>query len=198
MTRKIKKGKIVQTRVFVTFESEFAPLGGLAAVMRVLPKRMAETQKGTTLTIAPFFREITKCRQNVYNQIRSTGVQFQVPFGDRMGHGEVFQYQDENRFQTFLLDSPNFFNAPCDCGDPPGPNTPCNPYLDPSNPDQLLQDALFFCRAVPEALAGLGYKQDLVLYLQDWETALIAFTVKENQKTQSARCLLTLHNREYN
>ncbi len=31
--------------VFVTFESEFAPLGGLAAVMRLLPKRMAQMGK---------------------------------------------------------------------------------------------------------------------------------------------------------
>ena len=194
MIRKTKKEKKGQTMVFVTFESEFAPLGGLAAVMKVLPKRMAQAQKGKCVTVAPFFREITKCRPNVYNQINSTGVQLQVPFGGKSEKCEVFEHQDENGFQTILLDSPNFFNAPCDCGDPPDPKTPCNPYFDPSHPDQLLQDALFFCRAVPEALAGLGYNQNLVFYLQDWETAPIALTAKENPKILSTTCLLTLHN----
>ena len=87
-----------------------------------------------------------------------------------------------------------FFTAPCDCGDPPDPRTPCNPYVNPSNPDQLLHDSLFFCRAVPEALAGLRYTQDLVLFLQDWETAPLVLTVKENAKILSADCVLTLHN----
>lgn len=180
--------------VFVTFESEFAPLGGLAAVMRVLPKRMAEAQKGKCLTVAPFFREITKCRPNIYAQIHSTGVQFQILFGGKSEKCEVFQHQDENGFQTLLLDSSKFFNAPCDCGEPPDPKTPCNPYLNPSNPDQLLQDALFFSKAVPEALAGLGHTQNLILYLQDWETAPTALTAKENPKILSTTCLLTLHN----
>ena len=194
MTRKPKKEKKDRTMVFVTFESEFAPLGGLAAVMRVLPKRMAEAQKEQCLTVAPFFREITKCRPNVYDQIKSTGVKLQILFGGKSEKCEVFQHQDENGYQTLLLDSPNFFNAPCDCGEPPAPETPCNPYINPGNPDQLLYDALFFSKAVPEALAGLGHKQNLIIYLQDWETAPIALTAKENPKILSATCLLTLHN----
>jgi glycogen synthase len=192
--RKTKKEKKDHTMVFVTFESEFAPLGGLAAVMRVLPKRMAEGQKERCLTVAPFFREITKCRPTIYEQIHSTGVHCQIPFGGKSEKCEVFQHQDENGFQTILLDSPNFFNAPCDCEDPPDPRTPCNPYLNPSNPEQLLQDALFFCKAVPEALVGLGHRQNLILYLQDWETAFMALTAKEHPKILSTRCLLTLHN----
>ena len=194
MTRKTKKELKDGTRVFVTFESEFAPLGGLAAVMRVLPKRMAEAQNGNCLTVAPFFREITKCRPNIYTQIQSTGVECQIPFGRKSEKCEVFRHLDENGFQTLLLDSSNFFNAPCDCEEPPDPQTPCNPYLNPSKPEQLLHDALFFCRAVPEALAGLGYTQNLILHLQDWETAPVALTAKENPKIVSTTCLLTLHN----
>lgn len=183
-----------QTIVFATFESEFAPLGGLAAVMRFLPKRIAETHNGECLIIAPFFREITKCQRQIYEHIRSTGVHVQITFGKRREEVEVFQYQDEKGFRTLLLDAQAFFNSPCDCGDPPDPQTPCNPYLDPSHPNQLLQDALFFCKAVPEALVSLGYTKNLVLYLQDWETACLALTAKENPGIQSAVCLLTLHN----
>lgn len=194
MRRQTKKRKNVPTFAFVTFESEFAPLGGLAAVMRVLPKRMAEVQQGQCFTITPFFREIAKCRPRIYETIRSTGIEVQIRFGKRIEPVEVFCHQDDSGFHTYLLDSPSYFNAPCDCGDPPGPATPCNPYLDPSNPDQLLQDALFFSKATPEALAGLGFHHDLVLFLQDWETACVALTAKENPKIQSARCLLSLHN----
>ena len=182
MTQKKNSAALRKTRLFVTFESEFAPLGGLAAVMRVLPKQMAKAQHGECFIITPFFREITKCRPQIYEQIRSTGVQFQIAFGERQENVEVFQYQDEKGFKTFLLDSQAFFNSPCDCGDPPDPATPCNPYLDPSRPDQLLQDALFFCKVVPEALVGLGLTKNLVFYLQDWETACIALTSKETKK----------------
>ena len=192
--RKPRKETSVQTAVFVTFESEFAPLGGLAAVMKVLPKRMALAHKGECLTVTPFFRDITKCHPNLYHQIIPTGIKIQVPFGKKVESCQVFQHQDQHGFKTILLESDNFFNAPCDCGDPPGHKTPCNPYLNPKNPGQLLQDALFFCRAVPEALAGLGYTQDIVFYLQDWETAAIALTGKENPKILSATYLLTLHN----
>ena len=183
-----------KTIVFASFETELAPLGGLAAVMKILPRRMAEVGKGECFTVAPFFREITKCRSHIYEKIRTTGVQFQMSFGTRLEKVEVYLHEDEKEFKTFLIDSPAFFNSPCDCGDPPNPNTPCNPYLDPSNPGQLLQDALFFCKAVPEAMAGLKYTKNLILYLQDWETACIALTAKENIKIQSSTALLTLHN----
>ena len=194
MTQKPKSKENLRTTVFATFESELAPLGGLAAVMKILPRQMAEVGNGECFVVAPFFREISKCRPHIYEKIHSTGVQFQMSFGTRLENVEVFLYKDEKGFRIFLIDSPNFFNSPCDCGDPPNPQTPCNPYLDPSNPEQLLQDALFFCKAVPEALAGLEYSKNLVFFLQDWETACIALTANDNTKIQSSTSLLTLHN----
>ena len=190
----MEKNKQQNTIVFATFESEVAPLGGLAAVMKILPRQMAAGRKGACFIVTPFFREIAKCRPHIHENIQTTGVQVFMDFGGRVEKVEVFRYQDENGFKIFLLDSPSFFNAPCDCGDPPDPKTPCNPYLNPSNPEQLVQDALFFSKAVPEALAGLGYTKNLIFLLQDWETASIALTVKENVNIQSAISLLTLHN----
>ena len=145
-----------RTVVFVTFESEFAPLGGLAAVMKKLPKRMAEMGEAC-MTLTPFFREITSRRHpTLFEEIHSTGQKFDLSFGGKSHEVEVFEHRDGNGFTTYLIDSAAFFNAPCDCGNPPDPKTPCNPYLNPSHPGQLLQDALFFCAAVPKALVGLG------------------------------------------
>lgn len=184
----------MKTRVFVTFENEFAPLGGLAAVMRVLPKRMAEQWHGPCVTITPFFREIMKCRPEILESICSTGITVSVTFGNDTHVIEVWHHEDDQGFTTYFIDSPEFFNAPCDCGDPPDVNAPCNPYSNPENPSQLLRDALFFCVAVPRALVELQFTNDLVLCLQDWETACVAITAKQEPRLESVSCVLTLHN----
>ncbi len=184
----------MKTCVFVTFETEFAPLGGLAAVMRVLPKRMAEQWNGSCVTITPFFREIVKCRPDVLASIYSTGITFTLKFG-RETHGiEVWRHEDARGFATYFIDSPGLFNAPCDCGDPPGVEAPCNPYFDPAHPSHLLRDALCFCAAVPRALVELRFTRELVLCLQDWETACVAMTAKREARLASVSCVLTLHN----
>ncbi len=184
----------MKTGVFVTFENEFAPLGGLAAVMRVLPKRMAEQCNGPCVTITPFFREIVKCRPDVLELLDSTGIVFSLTFGKDAHTIEVWQHEGEQGFTTYFIDSPEFFNAPCDCGDPPGVEAPCNPYFDPAHPSQLLHDALFFCAAVPHALVALQFTKDLVLCLQDWETACVAMMAKQDTRLASVSCVLTLHN----
>lgn len=192
--KKSSSGTAARTIVFVTFESEFAPLGGLAAVMKVLPKRMAQVDKGECFTIAPLFRHITSCKPTVFQEIHSTGHTFSLIFGVERHEVEVFEHRDRNGFTTVLLDSPAFFNSPCNCDDPADPQKPCNPYRDPTHPDQLLQDALFFCAAVPKTLLALGKTQNLILNLQDWETACVALTRRQEPGMVSATCVLTLHN----
>ncbi|MBN1874129.1 MAG: glycogen/starch synthase [Anaerolineae bacterium] len=183
-----------RTTVFVTFESEFAPLGGLAAVMRILPRYMAKREKGGCLTLAPFFKYITRCNTKRMNLLTPTSYVFPVSFGKDVHQVRLFEYVDSAGFAMYLLDTDAFFNAPCDCGNPPSWDTPCNPYMNPANPDQLLQDALFFSAAVPRALVALGYTENLLLNLQDWQTACAAFTVKKDPEIVSARCVLTIHN----
>lgn len=186
-----KKGRTI---VFVTFESEFAPLGGLAAVMKILPREMARFGLENCILIAPFFREITRCRESLYKRIQRTGLSPKVSFGGRAYDTEIWFHTDDSGFQSFLIYSPEFFQAPCDCSDPCNPRTPCNPYFNPSNPKGLLDDALFFCAAVPEVLTAIGRTRDLVLNLQDWQTANIVFTIREKDEIVSATCVLTLHN----
>lgn len=182
----------MQTVIFVTFENECAPLGGLAAVMRVLPRRVAEQRRGQCFTITPLFREIVKCRPTVLESIHPTGIAGALEFGRTRHRFEIWQ-RDVHGYTTYFVDSPEFFNAPCHCDDP-GPEAPCNPYVNPAQPDQLRRDALFFCVAVPKALVGLHVRRDLILCLQDWETACTAMTAKREPGLSSISCLLTLHN----
>lgn len=179
---------------FVTFETELAPLGGLAAVMRVLPQSFTRLPGWSSFILAPFFRTITRCKPKLYDAIQTTGQEFPVVYGDHSHEVEVFQYMGHPECPTFLIDSPAFFNPPCDCVDPPNPQRPCNPYLYPDKPQQLLEDSLFFCAAVPKVLQALELTQDIVLSLQDWETAAVGLTIQKYPALSSVGCVLTLHN----
>jgi glycogen synthase len=165
--------------VFVTFETEFAPCGGLAAVMKIFPKQLAKTE--SCCTIGPYFENITSKKQ-ISTQITNTGIEYALRFGDNSHVVRVLQHADDNAYTTYLLQSDGCFTAPKD------------PYINPENPDKLLYDSLFFCAAVPKALATLGKSSDLVLHLQDWESASVAHTAKRERAIESAACLLTLHN----
>ncbi|MFP4344359.1 MAG: glycogen/starch synthase [Anaerolineales bacterium] len=180
--------------VFVTFESEFAPVGGLAAVMRILPRHMARLSDHECLTIAPLFRNITRCKELRWKTLEKLERTCRVRFDGDYHTVTLFRHVDDVGFSTYLLDAEAFFNAPCDCGNPPAPETPCNPYLNPGDPDQLLTDALFFSAAVPKALVALGYTKNLILSLQDWQTAPTAITAKSEPSIASAACVLTIHN----
>lgn len=190
----LKMNKQIKTIVFVSFENEFAPLGGLAAVMRLLPKRMAHMSHDRCVTFTPFFREITKCKPKLMDSIQSTGITFSLVYDGKNHQVEIFQHQSGDGFTTYLFDSQKFFNAPCDCGDPPGMDAPCNPYLNPAHPEQLLDDSFMFSSAVPKALVALGLTQNVVLCLQDWEAAGAAIVAKDDPRLSGISCLLTLHN----
>lgn len=189
-----KPGRGARNVVFVSFESEFAPLGGLAAVMRLLPRRMAQLEKQPCFTMTPFFRNITRCNAKRYQSIQPTGKTFKLRFGPDYHKCAIFQHCDAQGFTTYLLDSEYFFDAPCDCGNPPAAQSPCNPYHDPARPGQLLRDALFFCAAIPRMLVALGLTENLYVSLQDWQTASAAFTIKQDREIVSAACTLTIHN----
>jgi glycogen synthase len=184
----------MKTIVFVSFENEFAPLGGLAAVMRLLPKHMAGMSDDRCVTVTPFFREITKCKPKLMDSIQSTGLTFSLVYDGKKHQVEIFRHQSGEGFTTYLIDTQGFFNAPCDCGDPPGMEAPCNPYLNPAHPEQILDDSLLFSSAVPKTLVALGLTQNVVLCLQDWEAAGAAIVAKNDPRLSGISCLLTLHN----
>ena len=59
--------------VFVSFENEFAPCGGLAAVMKMLPPVMSDSI--TTALITPYFQNIPRTKKfHQEGKILSTGL----------------------------------------------------------------------------------------------------------------------------
>jgi glycogen synthase len=174
-----KPSRSKRTIVFVTFETEFAPCGGLAAVMKIFPKQLAKTE--SCCTIGPYFENITT-KKPISAQIANTGIEFALRFGDTSHVVRVLKHTDNSGYSSYLLQSDGLFTAPTD------------PYINPGNPEKLLYDSLFFCAAVPKALIALGKTSDLVLHLQDWESASVAHTVKNERAIESVACILTLHN----
>jgi len=179
-----------RTVIFVTFETRLAPSGGLGAVMKVLPNKMAGHERCCVL--APYFPRIAPPLPILTN--------FTVPLGGKPRQVEIREIRDPSGFSTYLLSSEGFFTAPVDpYVNPLDPDEPMDPYVNPVNPEKLVEDALFFCAAVPFALValaqkGLGSLANLVFHLQDWETACTAQAVRLHPGIESAACVLTLHN----
>ncbi len=166
-----------RTVVFVTFETGLAPSGGLAAVMKVLPPQMARHE--TCFVLAPYFVNISRPLP-----VLTT---FPLEIGEQTHDVELRHFTDDGGLATYLLSADGFFTAPSD------------PYINPEDKEQLVKDALFFCAAVPKALAilteeGLAATRDLVFHLQDWETACAAQAVARDPFIETAACVLTVHN----
>lgn len=185
-----------RTIVFITFETEFAKSGGLGAVMAALPKQMAQHE--SCFVLAPHFKNITDLdRLAQLKRIESFSAlpSFSLQVANKTYTVEVTKVVGLDGLKTYLLSSDGFFTAPVDpYVNLHDPAKPMDPYTNPIAPDQLTADALFFCAAVPKALVALGEVKDLVLQLQDWETACVAQAVKTEPKVQSVACVLTLHN----
>ncbi len=185
-----------RTVVFVTYESEFAKAGGLGAVMGVLPKHMAQHEK--CFVLAPHFKHITDLDGLVQRaKIKDFAAlpPFSVSIGETTYSVEMIKVTGLDGFETYLLSADGFFTARVDpYVNLRDPASPLDPDTNPIDHDKLTEDALFFCAIVPRALAQLGATRDLVLQLQDWETACVAQAVKMAADVQAMACVLTVHN----
>ena len=171
------------TVVFVSFENQFAPAGGLAAVMKMLPPAVSKYRK--TILITPLFQNIEKTRNALdCGQIASTGLKAKVLYRGTYHPIEVFEAKlsrDENRYSILLVKANSFFLA----GE--------NPYIDTWRENALFNDAYFLCKSVPVVLELVKstFPPPYVVHLQDWETAL---TVETMHYSLPNKCVLTLHN----
>ncbi len=171
------------TIVFVSFENEYAPVGGLAAVMKLLPPEVSRWYE--TILITPCFQNIGRTKRAISEgQIIDTGLTGRVFHNGKFHDIQILRARPvKNRpaYAMFLVKADAFFLA----GE--------NPYIDTWRPDALFNDAHFLCKSVPAVLGLLSdsAKPPYKVSLHDWETALVAESTKLGPL---ADCYLTLHN----
>ena len=193
---KVKPNTGRRTVVFVTFETEFAKSGGLGAVMGVLPQRMAQYE--TCFVLGPHFGNITDLdglaktrRIEAFSVVSS----FDLAVEGKTYTIDITEVTGLDGFKTCLLSADGFFTAPTGPYlNPRDPARPMDPDINPNVQEKLVEDVLFFCAAVPRALVELGMTRDLVLQLQDWETACVTQAVRLDPDVESVACVLTVHN----
>jgi len=169
--------------VSLTFENRFAPLGGLAAVMRFLPSYLKKSSEDVIL-ITPLYVNIPTVKTAI-----ESGTLAPVALGEKFNssyyEGTYSCYRDtEAETGAYYIGVEGRFTAAL------------NPYSY-NDSDDILDDSLAFCAAIPFVVERLGITGDVLFHAHDWETALIALTSKRavlDGRLRCARTVLTLHN----
>lgn len=159
---------------FVSYETPFAPCGGIAAVIGRLPPRLQEAARTDTIVVTPFHHRIEKMTSLGRSYEGCVGVSFE----GRTVTVNIFRHDDKVPYYFLLPEDPRFFAGhrhPYDVG-----------------PGDLVRDALFFGLAVPQALHVIIPGARWTLLLQDWEaaTAMLGMSGAPDR----CRSFVTLHN----
>ncbi|MBL7048139.1 MAG: glycogen/starch synthase [Nitrospira sp.] len=188
------RGLKPENLVFCSFENRFAKSGGLASVTTNIIPYLKETngmQKAVLLT--PFHSGISDI-----NALKETGLNFTIPFQNEFVNVEILEHAHHYMspcsgvIKEYYLKAEGYFNAKNQINDPY--NFSPNENI---NNTELLKNALFFCKAVPEALKALSIIRDIVLHLHEWQTAMITLSAKEaiiQGTLESCGTVLTIHN----
>ena len=175
-----------RTIVSLAFENRFAPLGGLAAVMRFLPGYLKKAGENAIL-LTPHYANIPKVKEALKSGALELVFKKQKfrAFAASDYEGVVSCYRNtEAPVTAYYIAVDGRFTADR------------NPYSY-DNAGDILDDALAFCAAVPFVLKKLGYDKNLLFHAHDWQTAPIAVSSKLavlDGVLESARTVLTLHN----
>ena len=165
---------------FVTYETPFAPCGGIAAVMGRLPGHAEKASGLPVMVITPFHHRIEKTKALQVKRVGSVD----IPLDGRQIRTDVLRHDD--RWPWYLLrpEDPQFFAGnrhPYDVG-----------RNSQENASMLLRDSLLFGAATARALRLIDPEASWHLMLQDWEAATLALTL--TGAGGKCRMYLTLHN----
>lgn len=165
---------------FLTYETPYAPCGGIAAVMGRLPGYLQAATQLPTIVITPFHHRIEKTSSLEMDHVGSVRVPFDggaIPVG-------IFRYDDRWSWYFLRPEDKRFFAGvrhPYDVG-----------KTQEEIAITLRRDALFFGAIVARALPLIQMEARWVLMAQDWEAATTALALASH--LNDYRLFLTLHN----
>jgi glycogen synthase len=159
---------------FISYETPFAPCGGIAAVMGRLPAKVQAASHVESIVVTPFHHQIEK--------MASLGRSFEGSFGvtvaDRTVVFHIYRHDLKLPYYFLLPEDRRYFAGRR------------HPY-DVSG-DDLLRDALLFGAALPRALHIINPGKRWTLFLQDWEAATAVLATAD--MPGRPRSFVTLHN----
>jgi glycogen synthase len=181
------------TIVLCSYENPWAKAGGLFAVVREYATYIKHTLNRNVIILSPCHALGTVSSSVVgtteigFGKNNHQAAVHKVTQLDVAGPGKSLDWH--------LIQSDHFFNA--DGGAGGQSSYAYSNDLDDPEESKILRDSLFFSRCVPHVLKVLGLDQNVVVHMQDWQTALATVTIKdalEDGILKSAVCVLSMHN----
>lgn len=173
---------------FISYETPFAPGGGIAAVMAHLPHSLQIVSQIPTYVITPFHLNISKTTNLESRMVTINTIQ--ISFDDQRVSVQIKLFEEEINW-IFLkplngsLHDPPFFAGlrhPYDVNTTEGESI-------------LLRDSLFFGNAVSCALPTISQICHWTILMQDWEAATTSLAIRaQKSKNFASSTFLTLHN----
>jgi len=168
--------------VFISYETPYAPCGGIAAVMGYLPGYVQAASGFETIVVTPYHHRILKTRSLPLEWIG----RFNVETVNAELPVEIGRLVDKNGLAWYFLkaDDEAFFA---------GQRHPYDVAKTQQEIGTILQrDALFFGAALAQALPVIDSQAHWNLLMQDWEAATVVLAL--GRKRSKYRLFLTLHN----
>jgi glycogen synthase len=163
--------------VFMTYETCYAPCGGIQAVMNHLPAAVVEAARMPAFIVTPYHHRIARTASLKPQAIAT----MQVPYGKL------------NLTVDILLKSdpiPVYFIRPQEKSFFAGKRHPYDVDTSGAN-SRLLYDAMLFGASAAKALSLIAPNSEFTLMMQDWEAATAALFARPGEK---CRHFLTMHN----
>ncbi|MCA9450121.1 MAG: glycogen/starch synthase, partial [Candidatus Omnitrophica bacterium] len=160
----------------VTYETPFAPCGGIAAVLKYLPSAFARLSAGNRVCVlTPYHSRLERTSGLETDEI----ARFEIDLPDSSLGVRLLLYKEEGVDWFFLApDQTDIFAGKK------------HPYAVGPN---LLRDSLLFGRMAARALHLIDRHAHWKLFLQDWEAATMALALAK-EESPSCACYLVLHN----
>jgi len=160
----------------------FAKVGGLADVAGSLPEPLHE--KGVDIrTMIPLYDKIDRKKFG----IEFSGVAFDVEMGDETVEGQLWCGKfSESEIPAYFIECAKYFGR-------------TGIYTDPKTGEAYPDDGerfVFFSKAVPEALRGLGWSPD-VIHANDYQTGLVPALYRLTKPDDKTGFLFSIHNLAY-